>query len=133
MTTPQFAPSECVDDCNPFEGQGVVSFSGRNVNPLVEGSSPSPVISDRTRQKPPRIVIPKGLGQVAIPSQSRQQATADAPFRPLTATETATRLLPAEADLATVIDAWDCLPDAVRAGIVAMVKAASKASSRLNG
>jgi hypothetical protein len=28
-------------------------------------------------------------------------------------------------DLAAVIDAWDRLPEAVRAGIVAMVKAAS--------
>jgi hypothetical protein len=31
-----------------------------------------------------------------------------------------------DADLATVIDAWDRLPEAVRAGIVAMVKAAAK-------
>jgi hypothetical protein len=30
-----------------------------------------------------------------------------------------------DADLATVIDVWDRLPEAVRAGIVAMVKAAS--------
>jgi hypothetical protein len=29
-------------------------------------------------------------------------------------------------DLATVVDAWDRLPEAVRAGILAMVKAASK-------
>jgi hypothetical protein len=29
-------------------------------------------------------------------------------------------------DLATVVNAWDRLPEAVRAGIVAMVKAASK-------
>jgi hypothetical protein len=29
-------------------------------------------------------------------------------------------------DLATVVDAWDRLPEAVRAGIVAMVKAAAK-------
>jgi hypothetical protein len=28
-------------------------------------------------------------------------------------------------DLAAVIDAWDRLPDAVKAGIVAMVKAAT--------
>jgi hypothetical protein len=30
-----------------------------------------------------------------------------------------------DADLATVIDAWDRLPEAVRAGIVAMVRAAA--------
>jgi hypothetical protein len=29
-------------------------------------------------------------------------------------------------DLATVLNAWDRLPEAIRAGIVAMVKAASK-------
>ena len=31
-------------------GQGVMAISGRYVNPLVEGSSPSPVIPDRTGQ-----------------------------------------------------------------------------------
>jgi hypothetical protein len=31
----------------------------------------------------------------------------------------------ADADLAAVIDAWDRLPEAVRAGIVALVKAAA--------
>jgi hypothetical protein len=35
-------------------------------------------------------------------------------------------LLPADPDLATVVDAWDRLPQAVCAGIVAMVKAASR-------
>jgi hypothetical protein len=34
-------------------------------------------------------------------------------------------MLPADPDLATVIETWDRLPEAVRAGIVAMVKAAS--------
>ena len=29
-------------------------------------------------------------------------------------------------DLATVVDAWDRLPEAVRAGIVAMVKASTR-------
>jgi hypothetical protein len=31
-----------------------------------------------------------------------------------------------DADLAAVVDAWDRLPEAVRSGIVAMVKAASR-------
>jgi hypothetical protein len=35
-------------------------------------------------------------------------------------------LLPADPDLKAVVDAWDRLPEAVRAGIVAMVKAATK-------
>jgi len=34
-------------------------------------------------------------------------------------------MLPVDPDLATVMDAWDQLPEAVRAGIVAMVKAAA--------
>jgi hypothetical protein len=37
----------------------------------------------------------------------------------------ATDLLPADPDLATVVDAWDRPPEAARAGIVAMVKATS--------
>ena len=48
------------------------------------------------------------------------------PIRPLTATQNATRLLPEDSDLAAVIEAWDRLPEALKAGIVAMVKAASK-------
>jgi hypothetical protein len=36
------------------------------------------------------------------------------------------RAAPDDPDLATVVDAWDRLPEAVRAGIVAMVKAASR-------
>jgi hypothetical protein len=50
--------------------------------------------------------------------------------RPPTATGTATgllsELLPVDPDLATVVDVWDRLPEAVRAGIVAMVQAATK-------
>jgi hypothetical protein len=34
-------------------------------------------------------------------------------------------VLPEDADLAAVIEAWDRLPEAIRAGIVAMVKAAT--------
>jgi hypothetical protein len=33
-------------------------------------------------------------------------------------------MLPADPDLAAVIDAWDRLPEAIRAGVVAMLKAA---------
>jgi hypothetical protein len=48
----------------------------------------------------------------------------------LRATESATgalpEALPADPELAAVIDAWDRLPEAVRAGIVAMVQAAVK-------
>jgi hypothetical protein len=36
------------------------------------------------------------------------------------------KTLPSDPDLAVVIEAWDRLPEAIRAGIVAMVRAASK-------
>jgi hypothetical protein len=39
-------------------------------------------------------------------------------------------VLPDDPDFAAVADAWDRLPEAVRAGIVAMVKAASKEGGR---
>jgi hypothetical protein len=42
------------------------------------------------------------------------------------ATESATSLLPDDRDLAVVVAAWPELPEAVRAGIVALAKAASK-------
>jgi hypothetical protein len=60
---------------------------------------------------------------------SRTEASPPAHKRPSTATENATGVLPvalsADPDLAAVIGAWDRLPEAVRAGIVAMVKAAA--------
>ena len=34
--------------------------------------------------------------------------------------------MPADADLQSIIDAWEMLPEAIRAGIVAMVKAANQ-------
>jgi len=61
---------------------------------------------------------------------SRQDTTQAAPKRPLTATQNATHLLPEDSDLAAVIETWDRLPEAIRAGIVAMVKAASNESMR---
>ena len=59
---------------------------------------------------------------------SRTQANDCGPGRPSTATEFATVLL--SADLTTVVEAWDRLPEAIRAGIVAMVKAAAGDVSR---
>ena len=42
----------------------------------------------------------------------------------VTSTAPGQRAAPTDPDLATVVDAWDRLPEAVRAGIVAMVRAA---------
>ena len=51
------------------------------------------------------------------------------PLRPSTATENATRSCQADVttdpDLAAVVTAWSDLPDAIKAGIVAMVRTAS--------
>ncbi|MGO8903887.1 MAG: hypothetical protein ACLQU5_36960 [Isosphaeraceae bacterium] len=44
--------------------------------------------------------------------------------RPQRATQGTTRLLPDNPDLAAVVAAWPSLPEAIKAGIVAMVKAA---------
>jgi hypothetical protein len=55
---------------------------------------------------------------------SRQETTDNDQKRPPRASQSATRLLPEDGDLATVIEAWDRLPDAIRKGIVAMVEAA---------
>jgi len=57
---------------------------------------------------------------------SRQQATQSALKRPQRATRGATRHLPDDPGLTVVIDAWDRLPEAVRAGIVAMVRASAR-------
>ncbi len=59
-----------------------------------------------------------------IPS-SRQYPNESGSIRSLTATQNATRLLPDDPDLAAVVNAWPDLPEAMKAGILAMVKAAS--------
>jgi hypothetical protein len=59
----------------------------------------------------------------AISGKKRQQASARVP-RALP--KGATSLLPDDRDLAVVLAAWPELPEAVRASIVAMIKAASK-------
>jgi hypothetical protein len=55
---------------------------------------------------------------------SRQQAVSSDTPRSIGATKSATRLLAQYPDLAAVAAAWPDVPEAVRAGVVAMVKAA---------
>jgi hypothetical protein len=50
----------------------------------------------------------------------------DAPSFDSGATQNATRLQPADGDLAEVVEAWPNLPAALRAGILAMVRGAVK-------
>ena len=104
----------------------VLAIEFRTFNPLVEGSSPSPVICGSTRQESARAHNAKDLGQSTLGPSSRQFTAACGPVRP----STATRLLPADPDFAAVVNAWDRLPEAVRAGIVALVKAALKGGGR---
>jgi hypothetical protein len=57
--------------------------------------------------------------------RSRQHASGSVPVRPPTATQNATRdcVVP-DPDLAAIVAAWPELPEAIKAGILAMVKAA---------
>ncbi len=64
------------------------------------GSSPVPGTNGRTRLDSPKILSAKGLERDIIPSRVRQEATVDASFRPLTATENATGVLPADPKMA---------------------------------
>ena len=50
----------------PSNTLGLASIGLRYVNPLVEGSSPSPVTRDRTRPQPPRGVQVLNFGEVAL-------------------------------------------------------------------
>ena len=109
----------------------------RYVNPLVEGSSPSPVTRDRRcqdRTGSVGITGKRGLTPSSTQEHSGQGSgqieTARDTSRLPTATESAASLSMADRELAAIVDAWESLPEAVRAGIVAMVKAASPKGCR---
>jgi hypothetical protein len=67
-------------------------------------------------------IISKGLRQAGSIDKVRQDPTPSDPTRPQTATETATSPLPDDPDFALIASAWSQLPQAIRAGILAMVK-----------
>lgn len=101
------------------------------------GSTPTFGTCDRMRIKPTGSVkTPSFTAQSPSSASahetrlSRQNPTDPDPIRPSTATKIATGLrqrhvIDAEPDLAAVVDAWPNLPEAIRAGILAMVQAAS--------
>jgi hypothetical protein len=71
-------------------------------------------------------VKPSSLSTHSL-SSSRQDTTESASIRPPTATQNAPPYdVVADTDLAAVVDAWPALPEAIKAGILAMVKAAAK-------
>jgi hypothetical protein len=78
---------------------------------------------DRTRLFTPNPAIPSGVTSFLDSADLRQNATACDPVRSGPATKNATRALPGDPDLTAVVTAWPRLPEAVRAGIVAMIKA----------
>jgi hypothetical protein len=54
----------------------------------------------------------------------RTEANDNAAGRPQDTAQITARLLPEDSDLTAVVKAWDRLPEAIKAGILAMVKAA---------
>ena len=79
--------------------------------------------SDRRCQR--RLNPPDDEGVASHHGQAdlRQETTVNVGPRPVGATKSATIYWPNDPDLAVVLAAWPELPEAVRAGIVAMVKA----------
>jgi hypothetical protein len=111
----------------------LVILKRRPHNPQVMGSSPVPGNSVSVRIDPSKAVRNPCSVAVSPPSaleqsilSSRMDADDRGRERPPSATETATILLPGDPGLATVLEVWDRLPEALRAGIVAMVKAAGQ-------
>jgi hypothetical protein len=82
---------------------------------LIEGGPASGRVLGRSQNLNPTAEIPK-------PKDDNDFGNATPPVTALC--QRATSNLPS--DLTTVIDAWDRLPEAVRAGIVAMVKASDR-------
>ncbi len=68
---------------------------------------------------------PSGHGNTSSHQHINQRPPGSDPIRPPRATQSATRLLPGDADLAEVTAAWPDLPGPIRAGILAMVRAAA--------
>ena len=93
---PQAAIAGLRDDAPPFGGSEV---GGMGVTGLERGSVTS--CEDKHLQNP-------GHGGAAKPGAFDRESTATGP------------------DLQTVVDAWPTLPEPVRAGIVAMVRASSE-------
>jgi hypothetical protein len=65
-----------------------------------------------------------------IKGRSRQQPPISVPIRLQTATQSATRALPDDADLAAVVDAWSSLPEPIKAAVLARVRTATKEGGR---
>ncbi len=109
-------------DPNVKPANEFTSIHPMTLNQRVVGSSPTGGTSARGRQgtSTPRAYI----NSRTLIDRSSKQATEDDTVRPLRTTCGATPLLPDDPDLAAIVAAWPDLPEAIRAGIGAMVKAA---------
>jgi hypothetical protein len=81
--------------------------------------------NDTSRQLTSKADAAKGVATMRNGMDSRQRATASGSRRPPRATKSATSGSVVDPDLAAIMDAWPNLPEVVRAGIVAIVRAAA--------
>ena len=112
---------------NPCRGSSV----GQSGGLIIRRSGvrvPTPVLTNRpelSRQVPPGTT---SCDETTGESVFRPNPSMHGPVRPLRATRGATRScqddVTTDLDLAAVVEAWPELPEALRAGILAMVKAA---------
>lgn len=119
-----------VDGCKSNGGNMFAVLAQRTSNPKVVGSNPTgrarlTMSHDETSRAEtacfPRVSATSTQEHTSR-SSSRQETRQDTESHQ-TATKSATIETPREPGLAIVAEAWDRLPEAVRAGIVAMVKA----------
>jgi hypothetical protein len=69
------------------------------------------------------------VASTSTQERSRQQETREDTRSLSRATENATFLLPSDPDLRRVVEAWERLPETIRAGILALVEAARGGSA----
>jgi hypothetical protein len=86
--------------------------------------------NDSSRQITSKPAIDQAIATQPDQANPRQQAASNAMPRPTGATKSATSPVPDDRDLAVVLAAWPELPEAIRAGIAAMVKAAAAVKDR---
>jgi len=102
----------------------------RYVNPLVEGSSPSPVTKAQSTGNTQETLRNEGFSlrsHSEIPeSSSRTQTNENDAERPPVTTEITTLPVSDDPDFSVIAHNWTDLPQAIRQGIVAMVNAAVK-------
>jgi hypothetical protein len=80
---------------------------------------------DARRQETSELPDSHGVASPVGEPDRRQRATVDVGSRPGRATESATSPMRDDPILAVVVCAWPALPEAVRAGVVVIVKAAA--------